>query len=323
MQVLRPLAEKFPQHEHPDLLVGLSLPDDAAVYRLNDEQAIIQTVDFFPPIVDDPYTYGAIAAANAMGDVYAMGGAVISALNIAAFPDDLPPEILGRILEGGADKVKEAGGVLAGGHTVADREPMYGLCVTGLIHPDRIRTNAGARPGDVLLLTKPLGVGILIGAIRQDRAKPAHADAAIGQMLRLNATVARVAQEFDVHAMTDVTGFGLVGHLSEMASHSRVRVGIELGGAPAVVGLEEYVGAGLETAGQQRNAAYFGADVAFPRALSPLEEALLFDPQTSGGLVIALTEADAHPLQERLAAAETPSWRIGTVSAGRGVAVSL
>ncbi len=319
--MLRHLREIVPPAAAPDLLVGLAAPDDAAIYKLNDEQAIVQTVDFFAPFLDDPYVYGGIAAANAMNDVYAMGGEVLFALNVAGFPEDLPTEMAAQILAGGAAKVHEAGGVVAGGHTVIDHEPKYGLCVTGLVHPERVRTNTGARTGDVLVLTKRLGTGLLINAIQQEVASPAHAEAAIAQMLQLNAAAARATHDLDVHAMTDVTGFGLGGHLIEIARGSKVQVRVRIENAPLIDGFREYVRRGLTTRGQRDNRAHFGAEVQAEPPLSDEEAAILFDPQTAGGLVVSLGEAAAAALESRLGAAGAPCWRIGEVAEGSGLAV--
>ena len=230
------MGHRFPEHEHPDLLVGLHKADDAAVYRLNADQAIVQTLDFFAPIVDDPYQYGSIAAANALNDVYAMGAEVLFALNIAAFPEDLPVEMVAAVLEGGADKVHEAGGAVAGGHTIIDREPKYGLCVTGLVHPDAIRSNAEAQPGDAIVLTKPLGTGVLVNAIRGGHASAADEAFAIAQMSGLNKAAAEVTRGFTVHALTDVTGFGIAGHLVEVSTNSGAGVELSLGALPAMPG---------------------------------------------------------------------------------------
>ena len=320
--MLRHLADAFPPADFPALLVGLDRPDDAAVYRLNDEQAIVQTLDFFPPFLDDPYIYGAIAAANAMNDIYAMGGEVLFALNIAGFPEDLPVQVAARILEGGAAKVREAGGVVAGGHTVIDIEPKYGLCVTGLVHPQRIRTVAGARPDDIIVLTKKLGTGVLINALQNDRAQAEHAEAAIEQMQQLNAAAARATHDLDVHAMTDVTGFGIGGHLIEIARSSGVEIRLAIGALPVLDGFLDYATMGLTTAGQRRNQEHFGREVHAEGPLTPEQEALLFDPQTAGGLVIVLPEGQGSRLQERLADAGVPSWRVGDIAAGSGLSVS-
>ena len=211
-QVLRPLQNMFRAEDYPELLVGLEISDDAAVYKINDEVAVIQTLDFFPPVVDDPYDYGAIAAANAMSDVYAMGGEVVLALNICGFPPDLPPDVVTEILRGGAEKVAEAGGIIAGGHTLDDKEPKYGLAVMGFVHPDCVAAKAGARPGDVLILTKPLGVGIITTALKGQVAEPGHVEAAVESMKKLNRRAARLMQSVGVNACTDVTGFALLGH---------------------------------------------------------------------------------------------------------------
>src|SRR5829696_8157652 len=236
-QVLRPLVP----HTHPNLIVGLAPGDDAAVYLINESQAIVQTVDFFPPIVDDPYTFGAIAAANSMSDVYAMGAEVALALNIVAFPTDLDKAILTAILQGGGDKVREANAVIGGGHTVTDPEPKYGLCVTGLADPRQIMSKAGARPGDRLLLTKPLGTGVITTAAKNDHAQPAHMQAAVDSMLRLNGPASRVFRWAGVRACTDITGFGLLGHASEMAQAGGVTFRIEAEAVPLMEGALDYV----------------------------------------------------------------------------------
>jgi selenide,water dikinase len=210
--VLRPLQQMFHAERFPALLLGLEVTDDAAVYKVADDLAVVQTLDFFAPVVDDPYDYGAIAAANAMSDVYAVGGEVVLALNICGFPGKLPDGVTAEILRGGAEKVLEAGGVLAGGHTVEDREPKYGLAVMGTVHPDRILAKGGARAGDALVLTKPLGVGVITTAAKRDATAPEHVAVAVESMKRLNRTAARLAQRIGVHACTDVTGFGLLGH---------------------------------------------------------------------------------------------------------------
>ena len=219
-QVLRPLHNLFNGH-HPELLVGLGVADDAAVYKLNDEQAIIATTDFFTPVVDVPYDYGAIAAANSMSDVYAMGGEVLFALNVSAFPGDMDPAIIGEILRGGADKVIEAGAVIAGGHTITDDEPKYGLAVTGWVHPERIFTKGGAQPGDVLVLTKPLGTGTISTALKRGVADPLHIDPMVESMKQLNRQAAQAAQAVGgVKAVTDITGFGLLSRWPKPAARN-------------------------------------------------------------------------------------------------------
>ena len=298
--MLRDLGSQFPPEQFPQLVVGLDAPDDAAVYVLDEQHALVQTLDFFAPVVDDPYEYGAIAAANAMSDVYAMGGSVLFALNIAAFPEDLPIEIAAAILRGGADKVREAGAAVAGGHTIIDEEPKFGLSVTGIVHPDRIRRNSGAQPGDVVLLTKPIGTGVLIGANGSGAVAEAHMRGAIEQMMTLNRAAAETAAEFPVHAMADVTGFGLGGHLWEIAEQSHAAIELNLNRVEALDGLEAAVDAGFGSGGQDRNRDFFGARITTEGELSPLEDALLYDPQTSGGLLISTGPIEAPHLERAL-----------------------
>ncbi len=319
--MLRPIAQTFDPALFPDLLVGLDGPDDAAVYRLSDDLAIVQTVDFFPPVVDDPYTFGAIAAANAMSDIYAMGGEVLLALNIVGFPEDLDPEILGRILLGGAEKVREAGGVVAGGHTLYDAEPKYGLAVTGTLHPGHIVAKAGAQPDDVLVLTKPLGTGIILTAARDGRDPEGHAAAAVESMLALNRHASHLAREAGAHAMTDVTGFGLLGHANEMASRGGIRIVIDAAAVPALPAAVAYAAAGIVTGGAGRNREGLAGHVEIGGDVSEAEAHLLYDPQTSGGLLIALPAASARALVARLHADALPGAIIGRVERGAGVRV--
>ncbi len=328
--MLRHLGPQFPPEQHPELLVGLARPDDAAVYALDDQRALVQTLDFFAPLVDDPYQFGAIAAANAMSDVYAMGGRVLFALNIAAFPDDLPPDVIADVLRGGADKVREAGAVVAGGHTIIDEEPKYGLAVTGEVARDQVRTTGGAQPGDTIILTKEIGTGVLIGANQQGAVSSEHWEAAVAQMMSLNKDAAEVASAPDlaagVHAIADVTGFGLAGHLQEMAELSDAAIEIDLGAAPALGGLSEAVAAGFGSGGQGRNREYYGARLGIEgaRALNPFEETLLYDPQTSGGLLIAAGVIEAphliHELRQRGVTA-TPIARVTESVAGGRLSV--
>lgn len=318
--MLRYLADRTTGH-HPDLLVGLAVPDDAAVYRLNAEQAVVLTVDFFAPLVDDPYAYGAIAAANAMGDVYAMGGEVVLALNIAAFPEDMAADTIAAILRGGDDKVQEAGGVLAGGHTIIDAEPKYGLCVFGLVHPERVLTKAGAQPGDAVYLTKPLGTGIVTTAAMRDAASPAHLAAAIESMTQLNRHASHIVREVGVHALTDVTGYSLLGHAYETAAASRAALRIRASAVPLLPGALDYAAAGIVTGGAGRNRKYLaGKARVAPGIPAPLEH-VLFDPQTSGGLLFVIPPASAPEAEARFGAAGLPLWRIGEVAEGSGVEV--
>jgi selenide,water dikinase len=311
----------FPAADYPSLLVGLEVSDDAAVYKVSDNLAIIQTLDFFTPIVDDPYTYGAIAAANAMSDVYAMGGEVVLALNIACFPSDLPPHTITEILRGAGEKVREAGGVVAGGHTIDDPEPKFGQSVMGTAHPDHIATKAGARPGDLLLLTKPIGVGIITTVAKSDAAAPEHLQAAIASMLQLNRIGAQLAAQFDVKAMTDITGFSLLGHASEMAEHSGVCLHIHSEQVPLLPGAREYAESWLFPGGSKRNSDYFGQWVQVSPRLSAELLMLFYTPETSGGLLIAIPPTQLGEAENLFRAARQPFWRIGEVAVGSGIMV--
>ena len=316
-QVLRPIHERFRPEDYPDLLVGLARADDAAVYRVSEDLAVIQTLDFFPPVVDDPYLYGQIAAANAMSDVYAMGGEVRLALNIAAFPEDLDPALLADIFRGGADKVHEAGGVVAGGHTIIDREPKYGLSVMGFVHPDAILEKGGARPGDALLLTKPLGTGILMTAAKQQL--PGHEaglEAAAESMRRLNQHAAHLARAAGVHGMTDVTGFGLAGHAAEMAQQSGMTLVVDAAALPELPDARRFAVEGAITGGASRNIEQLGDRVRLPDRLDVTTRDLLYDPQTSGGLLIAVAADAADELCAQIAEREGNCWRIGSVESG-------
>jgi selenide,water dikinase len=268
--------------------VGLAKADDAAVYQLNDTQAIITTTDFFPPVVDDPYDFGAIAAANALSDIYAMGGEVLFALNLIAFPDNLGMDILSEILRGGAEKVAEAGGVIAGGHSVNDKEPKYGLAVTGLIDPANVKTKGGAQPGDVLLLTKPLGVGVVTTALKNGITDEADVATAVSSMKTLNKAAAQAAQLAQAHSLTDITGFGLLGHTHEMAHLSLVDFHLQLDKLPWLPGALRYGAAGAFPGGMGRNLEYFSPWVKFGPGVSELMQDMLMTPETSGGLLVAL-----------------------------------
>ena len=302
--------------------MGLATPDDAAVYRLNDEQAAVMTVDFFAPLVDDPYSYGAIAAANAVSDVYAMGGEVLLAVNVSAFPEDMAGETIAAILQGGADKVREAGGIIAGGHTIIDAEPKYGLSVLGIVHPQRILTKGGARPGDVLYLTKSLGTGIITTAAMRDEASDKHLQAAIDSMTRLNRHASHIAREVGAHALTDITGYSLLGHAYEMAAASGLQLRLSAGAAPLLDGALEYAARGIVTGGADRNRRYLVGKVAFEGPADAAREHVLFDPQTSGGLLMAVAPEAAADVEARFAAAKAPVWRVGEAVAGDGVVVT-
>jgi selenide,water dikinase len=316
--VLRPLQERFKRESYPDLLVGLGEPDDAAVYRIAPDRAIIQTADFFPPVVDDPYAFGAIAAANAMSDVYAMGGEVLFALNIAAFPEDLPEDIVAEILRGSADKVAEAGGAIAGGHTVRDREPKYGLAVTGIVHPDRLLTKGGARVGDVLVLTKPLGTGVITTALKREQASPDHVQSATESMSRLNRAASHAALQARVRAATDITGYGLIGHALEMAEQAGVCFRLRWADIPLLPGALAYADAWTFPGGAENNEAFYRPRTRFDARLTLAQEWLLFDPETSGGLLVAVPPDQVASLLAGLAPA---AWKIGEVTGGSGIVV--
>ncbi len=307
--------------QHPNLLVGLGAPDDAAVYKLSDELALIQTVDFFTPIVDTPYEYGAIAAANAMSDVYAMGGEVLFALNIAAFPPDLPATLLAEILRGGAEVLRSAGAAIAGGHTIQDKEPKYGLAVTGVVHPDRILTKGGARPGDALVLTKPLGTGTITTALKRGQADPAHLAAAIASMTRLNRTASQAAQAAGARAATDITGFGLIGHALEMAEASRACFRIRFDALPWLPGALDYAEKWVFAGGAHNNHAFYNPRVTYTRPVADWQETLLHDPQTSGGLLVAVPQGQLDTFQRFWRERNETAWVIGNVSTGEGVAI--
>lgn len=278
----------------PNLLVGTETSDDAAVWRLNDTQALVATTDFFMPVVDDPYAFGRIAAANALSDVYAMGGTPILALAIVGMPiGKLPVEIIGQILAGGASVCAAAGVPVAGGHSIDSVEPIYGLVALGLVHPDRVLTNRGAKAGDVLVLTKPLGVGVFSAALKQERLDPAGYEAMLAVTTQLNAVGAKLAALAGVHAMTDVTGFGLLGHTLEMARGSGLTAEISASAAPLMTGVEALAKAGVRTGASARNWASYGAAVEGAEALPEWRRDLLTDPQTSGGLLVAVDPAQA------------------------------
>ena len=311
------------QRDPAELLVGLKASDDAAVYRVADDAAIIETLDFFPPIVDDAYAAGAIAAANAMSDVYAMGGEVLFALNIVAWPDDLSFDLLERLMQGAVDKVAEAGGVIAGGHTVIDREPKFGLAVTGRVHPDRILTKGALRVGDTLWLTKPIGTGVLTTAHKGGDIAPEDLASVVASMVALNRGAARAAVAAGLHAATDVTGFALAGHAHEMAERSAVGIRIESASVPLLPGARAHAERGVSFGGLERNTAYFVGEghVRFDEKLDDATQRLLLDPQTSGGLLVGVPAAHAAAWDRARAAERVEASAIGEVIAGSGVVV--
>jgi selenide, water dikinase len=289
-----------PRWADENVLVGFDTADDAGVYKLTAELALVQTVDFFTPIVDDPYTFGAIAAANSLSDVYAMGGRPISSLSILAWPANGDTEDLSAILKGGADKMREAGCSILGGHSVADDEIKFGYAVTGLVHPERYKPNAGARPGDVLVLTKRLGTGVIGTALKRGIAADAHVEESTRQMLTLNRATCEAMLRFEVHGCTDVTGFGLIGHAREMALGSGVTLELDVDAVRFLPGALEYARAGAVPGGLKNNREFAGCAVDARRELPQEIEDLLYDPQTSGGLLISLPETEAAALERSL-----------------------
>lgn len=291
-QVLRHL----PKFYDDNLIVGLDKSDDAAVYKINDDTAVILTMDFFTPVVDDPYKYGQVAAANSLSDVYAMGGKPLTAMNIVCFPNCLSVDILGQILKGGADKIFEAGAVVAGGHSVEDNEPKYGLSVMGMVHPDKVITNSAAKPGDVLILTKPLGLGILNTAIKADLVNEEVINKAIEIMSYLNKDACEAMQTVGVNSCTDITGFGLLGHALEMAEGSDVTIEIWSDYLPIIKESIELAKMGIIPGGAYRNQEHVGDKVVFVNSINQEIKDILFDPQTSGGLLISVAEDRAEKL---------------------------
>jgi selenide,water dikinase len=317
---LERLLAGFVPAEADDLLVGLSPADDAAVYRLDDERALVFTVDFFPPLVDDPAEFGAIAATNALNDVFAMGGAPLLALSVAAFPEELPDEVPAAVLAAADERVRAAGALLVGGHTIRDTEPKYGLAVVGTVHPEAVWTNAGARPGDVLLLTKPLGTGLVVHGHARGLASGDDRAAAVDLMRTLNRDAAEALRPFAPHAVTDVTGFGLFGHAHEVARASGVRVRLRATQLPALAGALEVARAGERTGGDRRNRDYVSEAIDHEGVPAELV-ALGFDPQTAGGLLVSLPRERAATAEATLAAGGIDAWRVGTVEVGSGIAV--
>lgn len=314
--VLAQLLEGIRVHHDPNLLVGFDKSDDASVYKISDELALVQTVDFFPPIADDPYLFGQIAATNALSDVYAMGGRPAVAMNLLCVPGCLSQETIRKILEGGHQKAVEAGCVIAGGHTIQDDEPKYGLCVTGYVHPDKALRNVGARPGDALVLTKPLGTGVLTTAAKADLLEPEQYDRLVRSMARLNAHAAEAVSKCPViHACTDVTGFGLLGHADEMARGSGVTIRLYSRRLPLLPGALEFAEMGIIPAGAYRNLDYVKPRLTVAESVQQARVDLISDPQTSGGLLVALPMEDAGALLAALRERDPDSAIIGAVVA--------
>jgi selenide, water dikinase len=317
---LEELLRGFVPVESEDLLVGLAPADDAAVYRLDDDRALIFTLDFFPPVVDDPADFGAIAATNALNDVFAMGGSPILALSIAAFPESLPTEILGAIFAAADEQVRAAGGLLAGGHTIRDEEPKYGLAVIGTARPDALWPKSSSRPGDAVFVTKPLGTGLIMTGYKQGAAGTQQLERAVRWMRTLNKQAADALRPSEPNAVTDVTGFGLFGHVHEMAEHSGVRITLESERFPAIDGALDLAREGVRTSGDPRNREFAGPHMEIAR-ISPALEALGFDPQTAGGLLVSVPAEKGPTLEAEFGARRLFLRRIGRVEEGAGVFV--
>lgn len=315
--VLAQLLDGIKVHQDPNLLVGFDKSDDASVYKVSDELALVQTVDFFPPIADDPYLFGQIAATNALSDVYAMGGEPKLCLNIMAIPENMPEDAVHQLLRGGYDKVYEAGALITGGHSILDDEPKYGLAVTGFVHPDKVLTNSGAKPGDVLLFTKPIGIGVLTTAAKAEMASREGIALAERMMTTLNKAARDAMVKYRVHACTDVTGFGMLGHLTEMAQGSGVEIELHVADIDLLSEAVELARMGILPAGMYRNRAFAenGVDAGDTELC---KQDLLYDPQTAGGLLMAVDPLDAEALYEELKGCVPSAQRIGVVREYRG-----
>ena len=322
---LAQILHTLPKFDHPDVIVGTETNDDAGVFRLRDDLAIVNTVDFFTPIVDDPFVFGQVAATNAISDIYAMGAEPRTALNIVAFPrGTMAIEVLGEILRGGSEKAREAGVVVIGGHSIIDEEVKYGMAVTGEIHPDRVIRNIGVRERDALVLTKPLGTGIITTALKQRKASSESVDAAITSMTTLNGTSSRIMRSFDVHACSDVTGFALLGHAQEMAAGSNVTIVLDAAALPLLPGAMELAEEGHLTGGCRRNRAYLQDKVSVEASVRTGLVEIGFDPQTSGGLLIAVPQKEsARLVDELLANGVTAATIVGRATALKGPRVML
>lgn len=302
--------------------MGLRDPDDAAVWRLDEDRAIVVTTDFFTPVVDDAYDYGAIAAANSLSDVYAMGGQPFLALNVAALPDDLPAEISAAIVRGGAEKAREAGVVIAGGHTVKDSEPKYGLVVIGFVDPRTMLSKSGLKIGDTLVLTKPLGFGVTTTALKQEKATDSDIIEVVDWMKRLNKSASQLAVEFGLQGGTDITGYSLMGHSMEMANASGIALNFEFAKIPFVAGARKYAEDGIFPGGAFDNKKYFEPQVTFANSIDEPNQMLLFDPQTSGGLLLGVPQTQLDSFLERAQQMGQAVWAVGTVEKGTGITVA-
>jgi selenide,water dikinase len=319
--VLQPVKQAFQFQDYPDLLIGLDTADDAAVWRIDDQRAIILTTDFFTPVVDDPYDYGAIAAANSLSDIYAMGGKPFLALNVAALPPDLPPEYTSEIIRGGAEKARQAGVVIAGGHTIQDKEPKYGLVVVGFVHPNKILTKSGARVGDRLVLTKPLGFGVTTTALKREQAEDKDVAEVVNWMTLLNDGASQLAVQYELKTATDISGYSLLGHGWEMAHASGVGFRLQFDRLPFVSCARRYAEAWTFPGGASDNKLYFGEHVQFGRGLDEASQMLLFDPQTSGGLLLSIPEERVDAFLEDAEAINQSAWMIGEVVEGEKITI--
>lgn len=315
------MKDVFDAASFPDLLVGLHEPDDAAVWRLDDDRALVVTTDFFTPVVDDGYDYGSIAAANSLSDVYAMGGQPFLALNVAALPDDLPDEISREIIRGGAEKAREAGVVIAGGHTVKDKEPKYGLVAIGFVDPRKMLSKGGLKVGDTLVLTKPLGFGVTTTALKREQAEEKDVQEAIEWMKRLNKYASQLAIEFGLRGGTDVTGYSILGHGLEMAQASGVSLAFDFEKIPFISGARKYAERGCFAGGAFDNKSHFESRVTFGDSIDEENQMLMFDPQTSGGLLLGVPHEKLKALLARANELDQAVWEVGRVEAGSGIRV--
>ncbi len=315
------MKDIFDAASYPDLLVGLREPDDAAVWRLDEDRALVVTTDFFTPVVDDAYDYGAIAAANSMSDVYAMGGQPFLALNVAALPDNLPNEISSEIIRGGAEKAREAGVVIAGGHTVKDKEPKFGLVVIGFVDPRKMLSKGGLKVGDALVLTKPLGFGVTTTALKREQVDASDLQEAVDWMKRLNKDASQLAVEFSLRGGTDITGYSLLGHGLEMAEASDVALNLKFEKIPFISCARKYAEKGCFAGGAFDNKSHFESRVKFADSIDEENQMLLFDPQTSGGLMLGVPQGKLNSFLARAREANQAAWTIGSVAAGAGIHV--
>lgn len=319
--MLRPLGDIFDQQNYPDLLVGLNAPDDAAVWKLDEKRGLVLTTDFFTPVVDDPYDYGRIAAANALSDIFAMGGTPFLALNIAALPPNLDPEISSLILLGGAEVARKAGVVIAGGHTVQDKEPKYGLVTAGFVEIDKMFTKAGAKPGDLIYITKPIGFGAVTTALKQDKVDPQDLVAAVEWMVTLNDVASKAAMKAGVRCATDITGYSLIGHAVEVAQASGVRLQFGFANIPVLQEAGKYAEQMIFPGGAYDNRYFYESNVSYECAISEGQRMLLFDPQTSGGLLVIVPAQNTGVFEQEMIYQGRPYWRAGEVVPGSGIRI--